>query len=281
MSRKILVIIVSCFCCFIVSNAQDSILVKTKHSIGIYSGYGTNLIRDDLASPLLYKGANSPLFFEYDFTTNKGGHSIAFSFGGTKLRSSVSNEIGSSNANYADNFNAFLSYSYRRDADIFQHQNIKSSLGFTFLSVFNYRSLHLGNSSTIPFFEQVNSLGASFLIKKNVGLKKLDFACLKINLPFIAYVTLNNRYNAVVGRSLNSYNSDKGIFGQVIRNGEFVSFNKLFEFQTELSYNKFLTDNLALKIEHQLHYYSLAHYRNLLYACSLNNQFLIGLIIKF
>jgi hypothetical protein len=280
MNRKILVLIVSFFCCFIVSKAQDSISLKTKHSIGIYSGYSRSFIRDDVASPLLYRGANSPFLFEYDYNTSKGRHSIAFFIGSSELRSSVANKIVSY-TNYADNFNASISYSYRKDANVFQHHDIKSYLGFTFLSVFNYRSLHFENSSTIPFFEQLNSLGANFLIEKKVGLKKIDFASFKINLPFVAYVTLNNRYNAVVGRSLNSYDSDKGIFGQVISNGEFVTFNKLFEFQTELSYNKFLTEHLGLKIEYQLQFYSVAHYRNLLYTRSLNNQYLMGLIIKF
>ena len=213
-------------------------------------------------------------------TRAKAGIPLHCIIGSTKLRSSNTDK-NVSNSNYADNFNALISYSYIRDANVFQHHDIKTYWGFTFLSVFNYRSLHFNNSNTIPFFEQINSLGANFLIEKNVGSKKLDFASFKINLPFIAYVTLNDRYNAVVGKSLNGYDSDKEIVGQVISNGEILTLNKLFEIQTELSYTKFLTEHLELKLEHQFHFYSIAHFRNLLYTRSLNNQYLLGLILKF
>jgi hypothetical protein len=280
MIRKILVLIVSCFCGFIISNAQDSTSVKTKHLIGIYTGYCRNIIKDEVASPLLYNGSNSPFLFEYDYNTGKAMHAITLYILSTKLRSTNTNK-NVSTSNYADNFNAFICYSYSRDANVFQHHDIKTYWGFTFLSVFNYRSLHFNNSNTIPFFEQLNCLGANFIIEKNVGSKKLDFARFKIILPFVAYVTLNDRYNAVVGKSLNGYDSDKGIFGQVISNGEIVTLNKLFEFQTELSYTKLLTEHLELKLEHQFHFYSIAHYRNLLYTSSLNNQCLLGFIIKF
>jgi hypothetical protein len=278
--RKIIVVIVFYLCNLNIADAQDSIPEMTKHSISITTGYSRQILRDEVASPLLYRGVNSPFFFEYDYNTSKGRHSIAFIIGSTKLRSSVANKIASY-TNYADNFNALISYSYGKDANVFQHINVKSYWGFTFLSVFNYRNLHFDNSSTIPFFEQLNSLGANFLIEKYIGLKKLDFARFKINLPFVAYVALNNRYNAVVGSSLNSYDSKKGIIGQVISTGEFVTFNKLIEFQTELSFNKFLTEHLGIKVEHQLHFYSIAHYRKLLYTSSLDNKYMMGLFIKF
>lgn len=279
MNRKILVFIIFQFCCLIIIKAQDSIPVKPKHLFGIYTGYSRHIIRDEAASPLLYRGGNAPVLIEYDYYKNISRHTFTLFFANTKLSSSNTNKSGSTN-NYADNLNALLGYSYSRNANLFKRFNVKCYWGFTFLSVLNYRSLYLNNSSGIPFFEQLNSLGANFLIEKCFGSKKNDFASFKINLPFIAYVILNDRYNGVVSESLEKYDSNKGFLGKVITNGEFVTFNKLFEFQTELSYTKFLTEHIGLKLEHQLHFYSISHYRNLLYACYLNNQYLMGLIIK-
>lgn len=279
MNRKILVLIALHFCCLIFINAQDSIPVKPKHLFGIYTGYSRHLIRDEVASPLLYSGANAPFLLVYDCNSSKSRHAFTLSFGKTKLSSSNTNKSGN-NSNYADNLNALLSYSFSRNVNLFKHFNVNSFWGFTFLSVLNYRNLNFNNSSSIPFFEQLNSLGTNFLVEKNVGSKKYDFISFKINIPFVAYVTFNNRYNAVVSESLIKFDSNKGVFGKVISNGEFVTFNKLFEFQTELSYTKFLTKHIALKLEHQLHFYSISHYRNLLYARYINNQYLMGLIIK-
>ena len=84
-----------------------------------------------------------------------------------------------------------------------------------------------------------------------------------------------------MSESLKKFDTDKGVFRKIISNGEFVTFNKLFEFQTDLSYSRFLTNHIGLKLEHQMNFYSIAHYRDLLYARYLNFQYLLGLIIKF
>jgi hypothetical protein len=280
MNRKIIAFIVFQICCLIFANAQDSIPAKTKHSISIKTGYNSHIIRDEVASPLLYSGARSPLLLEYDINKRIIRHAFAFFIGNTKLHSSNTNKMVS-NTNYADNLNASLSYSYSRDANIFLQYNINCFWGFTFFSVFNYRRSYLNNSSTLPFFEQINNIGANYSIEKCVGSKKNDFVSFKVNLPFVAYVTLNDRYNAVVGRSLNRIDSNTGIFGQVVKGGEFVTFNKYFELRTELSYYKLLTEHIGLELEHQLQYYSISHYCNLLYTRYLSNQYLIGLFIIF
>lgn len=279
MDRKIIVFIVSHFCCLINSYAQDSISVKPEHLFGIYTGYSRNIIRDEVASPLMYKGGSSPVIIEYNCIKSISRHDFTIFIGNSKLSSSNTNKSGF-NTNYADNLNILLFYSYSRNAKIFQRFNVNCSWGGTLSSVFNYRSLYLNGSSSLPFFEQINSLGANFLIERSLGSKRNDLTGLKINLPFLAYVTFNDRYNAVVSGSLRKYDLNKGVFRKIISNGEFVTFNKLFELQTELYYTKFLTEHIGLKLEHQLHFYSIAHYRKLLYARYLTSQYLIGLIIK-
>lgn len=279
MYRKIIVFIVSHFCCLIISHAQDSIPVKPELLFGIYTGYSRNIIRDEVASPLLYKGGCSPLLIEYNCNKSKSRHDFKIFIGNSKLNSSNINKSGF-NTNYSDNLNISFCYSYRRNVKIFQRFNVRCSWGGTLLSVFNYRNFYLNGSNSFPFFEQINSLGANFLIEKSVGSKKNDFTGLEINLPFLAYVTFNDRYNAVVSGSLKKYDLNDDVFRKIISNGEFVTFNKLFEFQTELYYAKFLTEHVGLRLENQLHFYSIAHYSNLLYTRYITCQYLIGLIVK-
>lgn len=282
MKRKILVLLVFHFCCLMISSAQDAVPIPPEHLIGIYSGYYSHTIRDDVASPLLYSGAGSPVLLEYNYNRSKTRHAFTFFIGKTKLRSSNTDKIAG-NSNFIDNWNALLGYAYSRNANVLQRFNLKCYWGFTFLSVLNYRSLYFTTSFgsyNKPFFEQLNSLGAHFSIEKNIGPKKNDLAGFKIHLPFVAYATLNDRYNAVVGESTDRIDSDKGIFGQVLGNGSLVTFNKLIEFQTELSYARFLTKRIGIKLEHRLHFYSTAHYRNLLYSRYLSNQYLVGLFVK-
>jgi hypothetical protein len=280
LNRKNIVLIVFYLCCLTIADAQDSIPAKTKHSISIETGSSRQILRDEVASPLLYHGTTSPLLLEYEFNKSKNRHAITFFIGNTKLGSSNTDRIVT-NANYAVNLNALLSYSYSRSAGILQHRDIKCYWGFTFFCVVNYRNLYLNKSSNIPFFEQINNIGVNFLIEKSLSAKKHDFVSLKINLPLVAFVVLNDRYNAVVGKSFDSTDSDAGIFGQVIKSGEFVSFNKYFEFRTELSYSRLLTEHIGVKLEHQLQYYSISHYRNLLYTRYLSNQYLTGLFVTF
>ena len=142
MNRKILGLIVFHFYCLATSNAQDSIPINPKHFLGIYTGYSHHIIRDETASPLVYSGGSSPVLLEYEYFKHKTRQVFTFFIGNTKLRSSNTNKLGSNN-NYADNLNAFLSYSYSRNANIFKRFDINSHWGFTFLSVFNFISLYI------------------------------------------------------------------------------------------------------------------------------------------
>jgi hypothetical protein len=267
------------FCILSISKGQDSAPDKPEFILGVYTGYSRHIIRDEVASPLIYRGGSSPVLLEFEYQKSLSRHALSFFIGNTKLYSSNTNKSGSI-SNYADNLNILLAYSYSRNTGIFQRFNVNCFWGFTFLSVINYRSLYFNNNSSIPFFEQINSLGVNLFIEKKIGPKKSGNASFKINLPFVAYITFNDRYNSVVGRSLDNFDVNNSVFGQVISNGEFVTFNKLFEFQTKFSYTRFLTKHIGLSLEHQLHFYSISHYQDLLYARYLNNQYLIGLIIK-
>jgi hypothetical protein len=279
MKRKITVLIFISCCSLFVASGQDSAPNRTKHSLGFSTGFSRNIIRDDVTSPLLYRGGSPSVLLEYVYSGKKSRHNFTLNISKSNLHSSYISNL-KSKPNFEDNLSGLLSYSYIRDANVFQHSKVNVNWGFTFLSVVNYRNFQFNNSNSFPFFEQINSIGVNFLIEKNVGSKKNDFVSFKINIPFVAYVIFNERYNSVVGKSSDNIDTNKGIIKQIIKNGEFYSFNKLFDFQTNFSYTRYITKHIDLKLEHQVHFYSISHYRNLLYTRYLNNQSLIGLVIK-
>ena len=119
------------------------------------------------------------------------------------------------------------------------------------------------------------------MMEKKLGNKKDDYLRFNVNVPLAAYVILKDRYNGVVSETFNKIDfKDKPILN-IITHGDVVTLNKLIEYQTELSYTRFLSKNIGLEFQHRLHFYYFSHYMDLLHARYLNNQYLIGLIVKF
>lgn len=268
------------FCFQLVSNGQDSIPKKSKRLFGIYTGYNHHIIRDDVASPLIYKGSQAPFAFSYRTISNKSRQSVNFYIDHLELSSSITDKSGFWQ-HYADNWNASLHYSYLRKAFTIGKMNTDCFLGLKLLSNLNYRNFHFYKDYSIVFAEQFNSIGINFMMEKKLGNKKDDYLRFNVNVPLAAYVILKDRYNGVVSETFNKIDfKDKPIFN-IITHGDVVTLNKLIEYQTELSYTRFLSKNIGLEFQHRLHFYYFSHYKDLLHARYLNNQYLMGLIVKF
>ena len=196
-----------------------------------------------------------------------------------ELNSSITDKSGYY-MHYADNLNAELEYSYLRKAFSIKKIKTECFFGGKFLSVLNYRNFHYYSGNSIIFTEQLNSIGINFLMEKKVGSTKDDYLRFNINVPIIAYVVLNDRYNAVVSETFDKIDFNKNVLWQIFTNGDVVTLNKLFEYQTELSYTKFLTKHIGVEFEHRFHFYYFSQFEDLLHARYLSNQFLIGLIVK-
>jgi len=279
MNRRIIVFVTLQICFLFVSRGQDSILKKPIHLFGIYTGVSRHIIRDDVASPLIYSGSKAPFVFTYRYIGGKSRQSFTLYFDNLELHSSVTNKSGYY-WHYADNINALLDYTYTRKAFSISPIRTDCFLGSKFLSVLNYRNFHYYNDNSILFVEQLNTLGVNFLMEKKIGSAKDDYLRFNINVPVIAYAVLGNRYNAVVSETFDKIDFNKNVLVQVFTNGEVVTLNKLFAYQTELSYTKFLTKHIGIEFEHRLHFYNFSYYKDLLHARSLSNQFLVGLIVK-
>jgi hypothetical protein len=279
MRKKIFILFFTLFVFLLSSKGQDSIPIRSKHLFGIYSGYSRHIIRDEVASPLIYSGSQTPLVLAYRYIGSKSRQSFTFFIDNLELNSSITNKTGYY-LHYANNLNAIIDYSYSREVFKIKPINIDCFLGVDLLSVLNYRNFHYYTGNSILFAEQLNSIGLNLLMEKKLGSAKYDYFRFNINVPLIAYVVLNNRYNSVVSETFNKIDFNKNVLWQVFTNGEVVTLNKLVEYQTELSYTKFLTNHIGIEFEHRLHFYYFSQFKDLLYARYLSNQYLIGLIVK-
>lgn len=262
-------------------NAQDSISIrKKKNYIGLSIGVTKHIIKDDNISPLLYKGTTVPLHLSYRYDGKKYKHALNMYFDKLSLESKITDK-SSHFSHYTDNLNIQISYTLYRIICECNKINTNILLGGTIQSFLNYR-YHYYSSSTanIQTMEQNNSLGINIGLQKGYSSNNNDVLLFHINMPIISYALLDKIYNPAVIDDLNNIDYDKGIIWQVFKNGDFVTFNKLIEFQSELAIIKSLNKNVAIELRYFFHYYNFKKYENLLHTEYVNNQFLIGLILN-
>ncbi|MGD0338172.1 MAG: hypothetical protein ABSB78_05235 [Bacteroidota bacterium] len=106
-----------------------------------------------------------------------------------------------------------------------------------------------------------------------------DFLSFHIHIPLISYVLMNDRYNINVSETFNELDLNKDLLWQIIKKGDFVTLNRLFKLQAELSYLTFVGKSIGLEFQYRFQFYSFAEYKNLFYTRYVNNQFLVGFII--
>lgn len=279
MKGRMIVLMTIQFCLLFVATGQDAAPNKSLHFFGIHTGYSRHIIRDDVASPLIYKGAQAPFVFTYNNIGSKSRQTFTFYVDNLELNSSITNK-SSYYLHYADNLNVLLAYSCNRKAFSIDPIHVDCFLGIKLSSILNYRNFHYFKDYNILFAEQINSIGINLIMEKKIEAAKEDYFRFSLNVPFVAYAILNNRYNAVVSETFDKIDFSKNVAWQAFTNGEVVSINKLAAFQTELSYTKFITKHLGIELGHRLNFYYFSHYKDLLYARYLSNQYLIGLIVK-
>ena len=187
MIRKIIIaifIIQTCFLTTII--AQDSLTNKPYNLFIINTGYSKHIIRDDIISPLLYKGAKAPIILNYKYIGNKSRQAFTFFYDKLELKSSNTNNISP----YAINSNAFIEYAYNRK--IYTLNNLKTNcyLGGKFVAFINYRDYYFSNYGNHFSGELMTSIGINLLLEKNFNGKKDSYLYFNINMPIFAYVIL-------------------------------------------------------------------------------------------
>ncbi len=277
----LLVIIV--FGCGISFSQEDSTVksFETQHLLTLCSGMSLHTVRDELMSPLMYRGTQIPLEFSYRFHGVSNRHTVLFYYDNTELSSSITKAVDDAAvSHYINNLNLNIEYSFATKVKTFEDFNTTCFLGARFSSMLNMRNHYFSQSMSHESAEQMTSLGIYFLTESFFQKESNNFLRGEINIPFISYALLNNRYNANVSEEFNDIDVDKNILWQLFKKGNFISFNKLFEIQADISYNIFVSNHIGFDLRYRFQYYSFEQHESQLHSKVLNNQFLIGMMVK-
>jgi hypothetical protein len=278
-SRKITwLIIFNIFLCLNIFS-QDSLTFKTLHYVAFQTGYSRHIVKDDIISPLVYRGSQIPVSFNYQFFSGNSIQSISLFFDNLNLTSSITIH-SPAEAFYTINYNAFINYSYCLKLYSFSRWNISVFAGGEIKSLLNLRDHYYNNYTHYNTGEFVSDLGFSFLIIKRFASSQNDLLSFRYSMSIVAYDMLNYLYNANVAKKM-STDAGQNTFINLIKAVRPVTINNYFEFQTEISYTKFINKFIGFELKQYFQYYNEKKFDELLYTKYVNNQYLVGLIIKF
>jgi len=258
--------------------AQDTLSSLRKNHIYVGSGYSKHIVKDEIISPLIYKGYKLPIWIKYKRYGNKYLHNISLFYNRVGLESSITNKDNYYSHN-TDNINAYFAYGIEKKIHSIKNINLDIYLGAKFKSYINYRDhSYMSNIHSI-IAEQNSSLDLNTKFMKVYNTQG-DFISYNFNFPIIAYILMPDMYNANVSKHIYNVNASEGMALQYLRNGDFVSLNKFLEFQSELHAIKSIHKNIAIGLTHYLHYYSLKKHPDNQPVKYVNIQFTLDLIIK-
>jgi hypothetical protein len=251
---------------------------KTQHIFTLSSGMSLHSLRDEMMSPLIYSGNQIPIEFSYRFRGLSSRHNLLFYYDNSELKSSITNKTSASH--YINNLNLNFEYSFGTKVKVLEDLNTTCFLGARFSSMLNLRNHYFSQGMSHESAEQMTSLGIYFLSESYFQKESNNYLRVEINIPFISYALLNNRYNANVSEEFDDIDVEKNILWQLFKKGNFVSFNKLFEIQADISYNIFVSNHIGFDLRYRFKYYSFEQHESQLHSKVLNNQFLIGMMVK-
>lgn len=252
--------------------------LEPQHLFTLSSGLSLHSLRDEMISPLIYRSTLIPLELLYRFRGLSNRHTILFYYDNGELNSLITDRHRESH--YIKNLNLNFEYSFATEVTTLEDFNTTCFLGARFSSMLNMRNQYFLRGISHASAEQMTGLGIYLLTETSFQNASNNFLSIEINIPCISYALLNNRYNAYVSEKFDDLNFEQDILWQIFKKGDIVSFNKLFEIQADISYNIFISNNIGFGLRYRFHYYSFEQFQSLLHSKVLNNQFLIGMMVK-
>jgi hypothetical protein len=266
------------------SFSQESstiIAFEPQHLLTLSSGLSSHTVRDDMMSPLMYRGTQIPLAFTYRFRGLENRHTALFYFDNTELNSSITKIINDvAVSHYIKNLNLSFEYSFAHKVTTLEEFNTTGFLGVRLSSIFNLRNHYFLQDKNHMSAEQMTGLGIYLLSETSLQKESNNFLRVEISIPCISYVLLTDRYNANVSEKFDNVDFEQSLLWQLFNRGDFVTFNRLFEVQADVSYIFFVSNHIAFDLQYRLLYYSFAQYQDLIRARVLNNQVLLGMTVK-
>jgi hypothetical protein len=266
------------------SFSQDSspmTSVESQHLLTLSSGITSHTVRDDMMSPLMYRGTQIPLAFTYRFRGSANRHTLLFSFDDTELRSSITTSMNDvAVSHYINNLHLTFEYSFSARTAVFENLNTTCFLGARLSSILNLRTHYFQSDNNLMSAEQMTGVGIQLLTETAFQQESDNYLRVEIYIPCVSYVLFPERYNANVSEAFDDIDFEKDILWQLFKKGDVVTFNRLVEVQVDVSYTFFVSKHIGIDLQYRWLYYSFAQYQDLLHARVLNNQFLVGLTVK-
>jgi hypothetical protein len=266
------------------SFSQDSstiITIEPQHLLTLSSGISSHTVRDEMMSPLMYRGSQIPLAFTYRFRGLENRHTVLFYFDNTELNSSITKVMNDAAvSHYINNLHLNFEYSFSARVAVFENLNTTCFLGARLSSLLSLRNHYFLQDKNHMSAEQMTGLGIHVLTETTIEQESNNFLRVEMSIPCISYVLLTNRYNASVSDKFDNVDFEQSILWQLFKKGDFVTFNRLFEVQADVSYIFFVSNHIGFDLQYRLQYYSFAQYQDLFHARVLNNRFLLGLTVK-
>ncbi|MDP1678208.1 MAG: hypothetical protein Q8L88_15230 [Bacteroidota bacterium] len=254
---------------------------ESQHLFTLSSGISLHTVRDEIMSPLMYRGTKIPLSFMYRFRGIENRHTVLLYYDNTELNSSITKTYNDEAiSHYVKNLNLNFEYSFAKKVTTLEDFNTACFLGIRFSGMLNMRNYYFIQGLSHESAEQMTGLGIHVLTETTIQQESNNFLRVEINIPCVSYVLFSERYNANVSEKFDDIDLEKNILWQLFKNGDIVTFNKLFEMQADVSYSFFVSNHIGFALQYRLQYYSFAQYQDLFHARVLNNQFLIGLTVK-
>jgi hypothetical protein len=254
---------------------------EAQHLLTLSSGVSSHSMRDEMMSPLMYRGTQMPLAFTYRFRGLENRHTVLFSYDNTELNSSITNITNDvAVSHYINNVHLNFEYSVAKTIATLEDFNTTGFLGVRLSGILNLRNHYFLRDNSHMSAEQMTGLGICLLTETSFQDESNSLLRVEINIPCISYVLLTDRYNANVSEKFDNVNFEEGLLWQLFKKGDYATFNRLFEVQADVSYICYVSNHIGFDMRYRLVYYSLAQYQDLFRARVLNNQFLLGMTVK-
>lgn len=251
---------------------------ETKHLITLSTGVSSHSLRDEMMSPLIYSGTRMPLMLTYKYIGFLNRHTLSLYYDNSELTSSITNK--NTGTHLIKDLNVNFKYSFSIRAFDIKEINASSFVGFRLSGMLNMRNHYFLADKQQTSAEQITGIGIYFLTETDFPKGSNNNLSAEINIPFISYALLSGRYNANVSSKFDDLDYEKNVLWQLFKNGNIISFNKLFEIQAEISYSYAVTKRIGLNFSYCFQYYNFVQYESLFSSKAINNQFLIGFMVR-
>ncbi len=252
------------------------------HLLTLSSGISSHTVRDEMMSPLMYRGTQIPLAFTYRFRGSDNRHAVLFSYDDTELNSSITKSINDvAVSHYINNLHLTFEYSFSTRAAVFENLHTTLFLGARLSSILNLRNHYFQRYDNLMSAEQMTGLGIHLLTETAFQQESDNYLRLEINIPCVSYVLLSRALQCKRQREhLTILILKRTLCGNSLRKATSSPSTDSSRCRLDVSYIFFVSNHIGIDLRYRLQYYSFAQYQDLFHARVLNNQFLLGLTVK-